>query len=92
MFTRVLGSYVSSTVLLVTFRRALTASVDSCPEINIECLFSGVTSSGSVWRKMPESDARSEHALCLPPLRKKEKARQRPLLQIREVAGKSTRN
>ena len=71
MFTWVLGRYVASTVLLLTFRRALTASVDSCPEINIECLFRGVTSSGRVWRKMPESDARSVHALCLPPLRKK---------------------
>ena len=31
-----------------TFRRALTASVDSCREIQ-ECPFSGVTSSGRVW-------------------------------------------
>ena len=40
-----------------TFRRALTASVDSCAEI--ECPFSGVTKSGRVWRKVPESGARS---------------------------------
>ena len=40
-----------------TFRRALTASVDSCAEI--ECPFSGVTKSGRVWRNVPESDARS---------------------------------
>ena len=40
-----------------TFRRALTASVDSCAEI--ECLFSGITKSGRVWRKVPENDARS---------------------------------
>ena len=40
-----------------TFRRALTASVDSCAEI--ECPVSGVTKSGRVWRNVPESDARS---------------------------------
>ena len=38
-----------------TFRRALTASVDSYAEMP----FSGVTKSGRVWRKVPESDARS---------------------------------
>ena len=42
-----------------TFRRALTASLDSCAEIKIECPFSGVTKSGRVWKKLPESDARS---------------------------------
>ena len=42
-----------------TFRRALTASVDSCAEIKIECPFSGGTKSGRVWRKVPESDASS---------------------------------
>ena len=41
-----------------TFRRALTASVDSYAEIK-ECLFSGVTKTGRVWRKVPESGARS---------------------------------
>ena len=40
-------------------RRALTASLDSCAEIDEECPFSGVTKSGRVWRKVPESDARS---------------------------------
>ena len=40
-----------------TFRRALTATLDSYAEI--ECPFSGVTKSGRVWRKVPESDARS---------------------------------
>ena len=40
-----------------TFRRALTASVDSSAEI--ECTFSDVTKSGRVWRKVPESDAGS---------------------------------
>ena len=39
------------------FRRALTASVDSYTEIKVP--FSGVTKSGRVWRKVPESDARS---------------------------------
>ena len=37
---------------------ALTESLDSCAEIK-ECPFSGVTKSGRVWRKVPESDARS---------------------------------
>ena len=32
--------------------------MDRCKEIK-ECLFSGTTSSGRVWRKAPESDARS---------------------------------
>ena len=40
-----------------TFRRALTASLDSSAEK--EYPFSGVTKSGRVWRKVPESDARS---------------------------------
>ena len=38
------------------FRRTLEASVDSCAEIKIECLLSGVTNSGRVSRKVPESD------------------------------------
>ena len=42
-----------------TFRRALTASLDSCAEIKIECPFSGGAISGRVWRKVPESGARS---------------------------------
>ena len=42
----------------------LIESVDSCAEIK-ECPFCGVTSSGRVWRKVPESDARSVGAvLC----------------------------
>ena len=73
MFTCVLGRFVASTVLSVPkpFRGALTASLDSCAEINP--LDSGVTKSGrvwssklrcrkamlGVWRKVPESDARS---------------------------------
>ena len=42
-----------------TFRRALTASVDSCAGIKSTCPFSGITKSGRVWRKVPESGARS---------------------------------
>ena len=41
-----------------TFRRALTASVDSCAEMK-SAPFSGVTKSGRVWRKVRESGARS---------------------------------
>ena len=40
-----------------TLWRALTASLVSCG--GKECPFSDVTSSGRVWRKVPESDARS---------------------------------
>ena len=57
-----LGCYVASTVIIIstqTFRRALTASVDSCAEMKSTYPFSGVTKSGRVWRKVPESDARS---------------------------------
>ena len=39
-----------------TFWRVL---VDGCAEIKTECPFSGRTNSGRVWRKVPESDARS---------------------------------
>ena len=42
-----------------TFRRALTASVDMHLRGDKECPFSGVTKSGRVWSKVPESDARS---------------------------------
>ena len=34
-----------------TFRRTLTASVDSCAEIKSVCRFSGVTRSGRVWKE-----------------------------------------
>ena len=41
-----------------TIRRALTASVDSCAEVKT-APFCGETKPGRVWRKVPESDARS---------------------------------
>ena len=41
------------------FPRALTASVDMQLREDKECPFSGLTSSGRVWRKVPESNARS---------------------------------
>ena len=48
---------VASTVLLIpTPFGGLTASLDSCAEIKIECPFSGVTKSGRVWRKLPEKE------------------------------------
>ena len=51
-----------------TFRRALTASVESCAEIKSGPSVAYVTKSGRVWRKVPESDARSVgrlmRALC----------------------------
>ena len=52
MFTWALGCFYSHCTQ--TFRRALTASVDSCVD-----KFSGVTKSGRVWRKVPESGVRS---------------------------------
>ena len=57
MFSACFGD--ASTVIL-DFRRALTASLDSCAEI--VCRFSGVTKSGRVWRRVPESGARSVEA------------------------------
>ena len=42
-----------------TFRRALTASLHGQLRGDKECPFSGVTKSGRVWRKVPESGARS---------------------------------
>ena len=52
-----------------TFQRAMTVSVDSCAEIKSAPKFSGVTNSGSVWKKVPDSDAGSvrvwsESVLC----------------------------
>jgi len=47
--------YFHSRISTQTFRRALTASVDSCAEIK-NAPFSGVTKSGRVWRKVPETD------------------------------------
>ena len=38
-----------------TFRRTLAASVDMQLRGNEECPFSGVTKSGRVWKKVPES-------------------------------------
>ena len=56
MFTFVLGRWVISTR---TFRRALTASLPEQMRGDKECPFSGITKSGRVWRKVPESDAQS---------------------------------
>ena len=51
-----LGRFRHSLISTHTFRSALTASVDSCTEItHKECPFSGVTKSGRVWRKVPET-------------------------------------
>ena len=55
MFTCVLGRYVASTVLSVPpkpFGGQLHGDK--------ECPFSGVTSSGRVWKQVSESNARSE--------------------------------
>ena len=49
-----------------TFRRALTASLHRQLRGGKECPFSGVTKSGRVWRKVPESGTRSvTQWLCL---------------------------
>ena len=55
MCARALGCFYSL-ISTQTFRRALTASVDSCTKIKSA---SGVTKPGRVWRKVPESDAGS---------------------------------
>ena len=53
MFTCMLGRCCfHSLVSTQPFRRALTASVDSCAEIK-----SGVTSCGRGWRQVPECEA-----------------------------------
>ena len=65
MFTCMLGAigcfHSLNFISTQTFRRALTASVDTCAdaEIESECPFSGVTKYGRVWRKVPESDVRT---------------------------------
>jgi len=49
----------------------LTALLDSCVKIK-ECPFSGVTKSDRIWRKVPESDARSvgtAMSLCSLPMK-----------------------
>ena len=53
MFTCVLGRWVASTVILVP-RANLSEGADLGDK---ECPFSGVSKCGSVWRKVPESDA-----------------------------------
>ena len=62
-----LRRYVASMVLPVhTFRRTLTAAVAAAvdsAEAEKEYPFSDVTSSGRVWRKVPESDARRVTAI-----------------------------
>ena len=54
MFTYVLGRQVVSTVILVS-----TPFGGGQLRGDKEGPFSGVTNSGRVWRKVPESDARS---------------------------------
>ena len=50
-----------------TFTQLLTsASADSCAEIKSAISFSGVTSSGRVLNKVPESDARTGASTLLP--------------------------
>ena len=53
-----LGCFYSH-VSTQTFRRALTVSVDMQLREDKGCPSSDVTKSGRVWRKVPESDARS---------------------------------
>ena len=61
MFTYVLGRYVASTVLLVQYPNLSEGADRVGGQLRgyKECRFSGVTSSGRVWRIVPESDARS---------------------------------
>ena len=59
MFTRVLQRYVASTVFSVPNLSEGADSFSGQTLRNKECPFSGVTSSGRVLRKVPESEARS---------------------------------
>ena len=54
-----LDCFYSHIISTRTFRRALTAWLHQHLHGDKECPFSGVTKSGRVWRKMPESDAQS---------------------------------
>ena len=54
MFTCVLGRCVASMILLESVG---ADSVGGQLRGDKDCPFSGVTSSGRVWRKVPESDA-----------------------------------
>ena len=60
-----------SVISTQTFRRALTACGGQLRG-DKECPFSDVTKSGRVWRKVPESDARSV-PMWLPNTKKKKK-------------------
>ena len=57
MFTCVLGCYVASTVLLLPKLSEGADRVSGQLRGDEECPFSGVTNSGRVWRKVPDSDA-----------------------------------
>ena len=59
MFTGVLGRYLASAVLSVLKPFGGADRVDGQLRGEKECPFSGVTKSGRVWRKVPESDAGS---------------------------------
>ena len=58
MRVRALGCF-HNLISTETFRRVLTASVDSCAEIKSAPSVASVTKSGRVWRNVPESGARS---------------------------------
>ena len=61
MFTSVLGRYFAPTILLVGYPNlsGVADSVGGQLRGDKLCPFSGVTDSGRVWRKVPESNARS---------------------------------
>ena len=59
LFMSVLCHYVAFTVLLVPRLLEGTDSMGGQLHGNKECPFRGVTSSGRVWRKVLESNARS---------------------------------
>ena len=59
MFTWVLGRYAASTVFQYPNLSEGADRVAGQLRRDKECPFSGVTKSGTVWRKVPESDARS---------------------------------
>ena len=59
MFTCMLGCYVASTVLLAPNLSDGSDSVGGQLHRDKKCRFSGVTSSGRIWRTVLESDAQS---------------------------------
>ena len=63
MFTCMLGCHLASTSYQYPNLSEGADRIDGLQQRDKECPFNGVTKSGRVWRKLPESDARSVRAI-----------------------------